>query len=173
MKIKGKQERNPKRCSAPLATALQNNYSRRDFLATAIAAPALVTVLPMIAAAAGDVVVSSPDGRVKVHLLHQSEQLSYRASFKNHDVIETSQLGIIVDGVDLGHRVAVGTIDRYTLREKYPSRGGHSEAANNCNGARIGIKHVGSNTIYTLEARAYNDGIAFRYIVPGSGTRVP
>jgi len=78
-----------------------------------------------------------------------------------------------VDSVDLGHGVAIGAIDRYTLREKYPSRGGHSEAANNCNGARIGIKHVASNTNYTFEARAYNDGIAFRYLVPGSGTRVP
>jgi alpha-glucosidase len=127
----------------------------------------------MIAAAAGDLVVSSPDGQVKFHLLRQTEQLRYRASLKSHDVIETSQLGIIVDGVDLGHGVATGTIDRYTLREKYPSRGGHSEATNNCNGARIAIKHVGSNTIYTLEARAYNDGIAFRYLVPGRDTRVP
>src|SRR2546425_3240659 len=105
MKINDKQEQNRKRCRAPLPTALQNNYSRRDFLATAIAAPALVSVLPTIAAAAGDVVVSSPDGRVKFHLLHQTEQLRYRASFKSLDVIETSQLGIIVDGVDLGHGV--------------------------------------------------------------------
>src|SRR6267143_4652713 len=173
MKINGKQERNPKRCRAPLAPALQNNYSRRDFLSSAIAATALMTVLPMTAMAAGDVVVSSPDGRVKFHLLHQSEQLRYRASLKSHDVIETSQLGIIVDGVDLGHGVAIGTIDRYTLREKYASRGAHSAATNNCNGVRVAIRHVASNTNYTLEARAYNDGIAFRYIVPGSGTRVP
>src|SRR6267143_4718306 len=136
MKINGKQERNPKRCRAPLAPALQNNYSRRDFLSSAIAAPALLTVLPMVDAAAGEVVESSPDGRVRFHLLHQAEQLRYRASFKSHDVIETSQLGIVVDGPDLGHGVAVGTIDRYTLREKYPSRGGHSEVTNNSNRAR-------------------------------------
>jgi len=173
MKINGKQKSNPKRGRASLATALENDYSRRDFLATAIAAPALVTVLPMIAAAAGDVVVSSPDGRVKFHLLRQTEQLLYRASLKSHEVIETSQLGIIVDGVDLGRGVAIGTVERYTLREKYPSRGGHSEAANNCNGARVTINHVATKLIYIIEIRAYNDGVAFRYIVPGSGSIVP
>src|SRR5258708_32208450 len=173
MKINDKQEQNRKRCRAPLATALQDNYSRRDFLSSAIAAPALLTVLPMVDAAAGDVVVSSLDGRVKFHLLREPEQLRYRASFKSHEVIETSQLGIIVDGVDLGHGVAFGTVDRYGLPEQHPSRVGHSEAANNCNGARLTVRHVASNTIYTLEARAYNDGIAFRYLVPGSGTRVP
>ena len=103
-KTKDEPEGNPKRCRAALATALQTtSYSRRDFLASAIAAPVLVAAVPIIAVAAGDVVVASPDGRVKFHLLRQPEQLRYRASLKNHDVIETSQLGIIVDGVDLGH----------------------------------------------------------------------
>jgi alpha-glucosidase len=170
---KDNQTGNPEQRRAPLATALKNGFSRRDFLATAIAAPALVTVLPMIAVAAGDVPISSPDGRVKFHLLRQAEQLRYRASLKNHDVIEPSPLGIIIDGVDLGHGVTIGPIDRYTLREKYPSRGGHSEATNNCNGARIALRHVASNTIYSLDVRAYNDGIAFRYVVPGNGSRVP
>jgi alpha-glucosidase len=173
VKTNGQQEGNPKRCRAPLVTALQNRYSRRDFLASAIAAPVLVTALPMLAAAGSDVVVSSPDGRVQFNLLRQPEQLRYQVSHKSRDVIKTSPLGIIVDGVYLGHGVAIGAVERYTLREKYPGRGGHSEATNNCNGVRVATRHVASNTNYTLEARAYNDGIAFRYIVPGSGSRVP
>ena len=173
MKTNGKQEGNPKRCRAPLVTAFQYRCSRREFLSSAIAAPALVATLPMIAAAAGDVVVSSPDGRVKFLLLGQTDQLRYRVSLKNHDVIETSRLGIIMDGVSLSHGAAIDTVERFTLREKYPGRGGHSEATNNCNGVRVATRHVASNTNYTLEARAYNDGIAFRYLVPGSGSRVP
>jgi len=52
----------------------------------------------------------------------------------------------------------------------------HSEAANICNGARISLRHKPSKTDYTLEVRVYNDGSAFRFIVPEAGNtdiRVP
>jgi alpha-glucosidase len=43
-----------------------------------------------------------------------------------------------------------------------------------CNGARVSLRHAASKTNYTLEVRAFNDGAAFRYIVPGnSKLRVP
>ena len=165
---------NPKRCCTALATALQSTgYSRRDFLASAIAAPALVATLPMIAEATSDIVVSSPDGKVKFHLRYDQYHLRYKASLRNHDAVETSPLGIVVDGVDLSRGIRIGPVDRYKLRETYPTRGGHSQAVNICNGARIAITHQASKTNYTVEARAYNDGIAFRLIVPGSGRRIP
>jgi alpha-glucosidase len=60
------------------------------------------------------------------------------------------------------------------VKETYPWRGVHSQAVNHCNGATIHLKHARSNTTWTLEARAFNDGIAFRQIVPGdSEQRVP
>jgi hypothetical protein len=165
---------NPKRCRAALATALQSTgYSRRDFLSTAIAAPALVATLPIFATAAGDVVVSSPDGKVSFHLLRDQSQLRHRVSFNRREFIESSQMGIVVDGIDFGRDIAIGKVDRYSIREAYPTRGVHSEAANNCHGTRVAITHLPSKTTWILEVRAYNDGIAFRYIVPGSGSRVP
>ena len=167
-------KRNPKRCRAALATALQStSFSRRDFLETAIAAPALVATLPMFAKAAGGVVVSSPDGKLDFRLLRDQSQLRYQISFRRRELIESSQIGIVLDRIDFGHDIAIGQADRYSIRETYPTRGGHSQATNHCNGARIAIRHVASNTNYTFEARVYNDGIAFRYIVAGSGSRVP
>jgi alpha-glucosidase len=168
------QQENPKRCRASLATALQGTgYSRRDFLATAIAVPAILATLPTVALAAGDVVVPSPNGKVIFHLLRDQSQLRYRISFKGGELIELSQMGIVVDGIDLGRDVAIGKLDRYTLRETFPTRGVHSETVNNCSGIRLAITHVPGKETYTLDVRAYNDGIAFRYVVPGSGTRVP
>jgi alpha-glucosidase len=155
-------------------TTKQPSYSRRDFLASAIAAHALTVSLPRFAAAAaGEFTISSPDGKVKFHLLRDQSQLRYRVALKNRPVIETSQLGIIVDGVELGHGVLPGKIERYNIHEKYPTRGGHSEGVNNCSGVRVSVTQVATKTNYTLEVRAYNDGIAFRHIVPGSGSRVP
>ena len=46
-------------------------------------------------------------------------------------------------------------------------------ATDNCNGAKLSMRHNASKTDYVLDVRAYNDGIAFRFVVPGSGSRVP
>ncbi len=169
-----KKKENPKRCRASLATALPStSYSRRAFLSTAIAAPALVAVLPRVPAATSEITVISPDGNVKFQLLRDQSQLRYRVALKSLTVIENSQLGIVVDGVDLGRGVLPGRIKRYKIHEEYPTRGGHSQGLNYCNGVQLAVAHVASRTNYTLEIRAYNDGIAFRYIVPGSGRRIP
>ena len=165
---------NPKRCRAALAVALQSTrYSRREFLATAVAAPAIVAFLPPIATAAGETTVASPDGKIRFHLLHDQTELHYRISFERHETIEQSRLGIVIDSVDFGRNVTIGKIDRYSINDKYPTRGEHSEAFNRCQGAQISLSHVPSKTNYTLDVRTYNDGIAFRYIVPGNGSRVP
>ena len=83
-------------------------------------------------------------------------------------------MGIILDGVDLGQGAEVGHVETYRVREKYPWRGVHSEAINQCNGAKISLKHAKSNTSYTVDVRAFNDGIAFRYVVPGDAAeRIP
>ena len=171
-----KKKENPKRCRAALATALQStSYSRREFLLTAIAAPVFIASLPTIAAAAtvNEITVSSPDGRVQFNLFLDQSRLRYRVTLNRKPVLETSQIGIIVDGVDLGNSVVVGKTQRYAIREKYSSRGVHSEAINNCNESYIAVVHTASGTDYTVEVRVFNDGVAFRYIVPGTGSRVP
>src|SRR5207244_12185371 len=86
--------------------------------------------------------ITSPDGKVQFELLWREQpRLSYQVTFKNKPVIETSLMGIIVDSVDLGQGVEVGKVDAYQVKEKYPWRGVHSEAVNNCNGAKISVKH--------------------------------
>lgn len=46
-------------------------------------------------------------------------------------------------------------------------------AVNSCSGAQIPIHHTKSGSDYQLEVRAANDGVAFRFLVPGEGARVP
>lgn len=164
-------------------------YSRRAFLSTALATPVLAadfssslqkaSLSAMLRAPSGTfaldkIQITSPDGKVQFELLWRDQpRLSYQITLKNKPVIETSLMGIIVDNVDLGQGVEVGKVDTYQVKEKYPWRGVHSEAVNNCNGAKISVKHAKSNTSYTVEVRAFNDGVAFRYVVPGNGQRVP
>jgi alpha-glucosidase len=95
------------------------------------------------------------------------KQLSYQVTFKNNPVIDLARLGIIIDDVDLGKNAEVDKVDNYHVSEKYQSRGVHSRARNHCNGARVRVKHPGTATNYTIEMRSFNDGIAFRHVVPG------
>ena len=79
-----------------------------------------------------------------------------------------------VDEVDLTQEAQPGKAETFRIHEKYPWRGIHSEAVNHCNGARIPVVHAKGGAKYTLEIRAFDDGVAFRHIIPGdSKSRVP
>jgi alpha-glucosidase len=82
-------------------------------------------------------------------------------------VVEPSALRIVVDGFDLPSGVVLGNVETYQIDEEYPWHGAHSTAENQCRGARIALTHDLSMTPYALEVRAFNDGIAYRFIVPG------
>jgi alpha-glucosidase len=124
--------------------------------------------------ASHEVEILSPDGHVQFKVLLQNSALKYEVTFKNKPVIETSPMGIAVDGVSLAEGVEAGKVDRYEVKETYPWRGVHSQAVNHCNGAAISLKHAKSNTSYTLEVRSFNDGVAFRHIIPAEEKpRVP
>ena len=81
--------------------------------------------------------------------------------------------GIVVDRADLADGAQIGAADSYKINETYPWYGPHSTATNNCNGAKVALTYPKTNTSYTLEIRAYNDGVAFRHLVPGQGARTP
>jgi alpha-glucosidase len=126
------------------------------------------------ALAADQAQVLSPDGNVQLKFLLDKGRLDYTVTFKNKAVIERSRVQFSVDGVDLSQGLELGRVERYQVKESYPWRGVHCQAVNNCNGARISLKHSKSNTSYTLDARSFNDAAAFRYIIPGGeSVRVP
>src|SRR6185369_3371289 len=94
-----------------------DSYSRRDFLTTALAVGCSLTLSQTPAsaltrlAAANEIRVLSPDGQVQFILnSNDPAQLSFRITFKGNSVIETSLLGIVVDGIDLSRGAEVGKV---------------------------------------------------------------
>ena len=158
----------------------KDNYSRREFLTSAVAVGCSLTLGQTTATAftrlsANEIRVVSPDGQIQF-VLNSSDpaRISFSITFKGKSVIETSLLGLVVDGIDLSRGVEIGKIDDYKLNEKYLSRGVHSEATNNCSGVRVSVAHKESKTPYVIDVRVFNNGVAFRHIVPGEGKqRVP
>lgn len=116
--------------------------------------------------------ISSPDGKVAFSL-GAAGALSFHIERTGSPVIEPSPLGIVVDGVNLGEGASIATVDRYKVDETYPWRGVHSRAVNRARGARFHLRHASSSTQYTLDVRVFDDAAAFRFVVPGSGKRIP
>jgi len=115
--------------------------------------------------------ITSPDRRIKFELDQQPhDRLAYRVTMKGRAVIERSRLGIVVDGVNLADDAAIGTIERTHQDQRYPTRGVHAIATNRYNGASVGVTHEHSGSRYTIDVRVFDDGVAFRYVVPGAAT---
>jgi alpha-glucosidase len=125
------------------------------------------------AALAADVAVESPDGKIRFLLSTGAKSLQYTITLTGKPVVETSPIGITVDGVRLAEGAEVGRVERYQTNENYPWNGNHSTAIDRSNGAKIAVTHAASHRTYELEIRVADDGAAFRHVVPGTGSRTP
>jgi alpha-glucosidase len=116
--------------------------------------------------------LASPNRAITFELtLGDTGQLTYTISLNARPVVAPSPLGIIVDGRHLGERVTAGKIETYEIDERYPWLGVHDVAVNRCRGARVTLSAPGASEAaiaWTLDARACDDGAAFRYVVPGA-----
>jgi alpha-glucosidase len=116
-----------------------------------------------------ELIIKSPDGKIRV-AVRAGEHLSYSVTFYGQPVLGKSDLGITVDGQDLGlNAVFAGKPETRTIDETYPTRGVHTVAMNHCHAAVIAL--TSGSTQWQLEVRVFNDGVACQYRVPGSGSR--
>lgn len=137
-------------------------------------ASAFITLLMAAAPAirAEALLLTSPDCNVTATISVSDEQrLTYALKRDGVAVIEPSPLGIIVDGADLGVGVELGATTRSVRDQTYPWRGVKSRAIDHANELAVEVVHRSSGVRWSLEARAYDDGFAFRYVVPGEGSR--
>ncbi len=111
--------------------------------------------------------VAGPDGKIKFTILPNAERLTFTVTMGNTIVIEPSPIVMKLDGYDLSSGVVFNNLERYSIDESYPGYGAHSTAVNQCNGAKISLTHDLSFTAYTLEVRVFNDGVAYRHVIPG------
>lgn len=136
---------------------------------------ALLTVAAVAAvlSAAPPVTVVSPDGKVTLTISPGPEgQLVWSASMDRRPVIEPSPLGILIDGVDLGAGAAIQKVERYRVNQKYPWRGTHATAIDRSTGARVALTHEKQGP-FSVDLRVSDDAVAFRFVVPGAGRRIP
>jgi len=126
--------------------------------------------LALIAGMKDKIELSSPDGNLKVVFYKDDAgRLRYELLSKERVVIEGSELGLIVDGVELGKDAQLpGDIEVRTVYEQISTRGNHWSARNYCNTTILSLKT--GKTEWQIEARIFNDGLGFRYLIPGKGS---
>jgi alpha-glucosidase len=138
-------------------------------LAAVLAAAGVV-----IAAPADTIAIKSPGGRVVFTLqTGTASRLQYQLTLDGRPVVLTSRAGIVVDGVDLGEGAERVGVQRSSTNGEYPTRGVHAVAHDRSNDARVMFRHSKSDARFTVEVRVFDDGVAFRYLVPGLGPRTP
>lgn len=114
----------------------------------------------------------SPSCKIAAELeINEAGRLSLSIQRDGDPVSESSLLGITVDGVDLGSGITWNTPQTGSIDETYPTRGWHSKARNHCNFWLIPITHLATGTNWVFELRMFDDGVAYRYLVPGEGER--
>ena len=148
--------------------------SRREFLSQAVSVPAIIALVPAITRAdLTQTTIVSPNGQIHFEFVPDSQKLRYFITLDKRRAIDWSKLSMTVDGVVISDGADIRKVERFQVREKFTTRGVHSTAENICNGARFSIQHLASKTEFILEVRVFNDGAAFRFIVPGVESRTP
>ena len=118
------------------------------------------------------VTLSSPAGEITASIDGDAQgKLVYSVKRGGVTVIAPSRIGVTVDGVDLGAGVSLGEAVVGTVDERYVVPGGKNGSRNQAVTLSLPVTHRPSGQVYTLEARAYDDGFAWRLIVPGVGVR--
>jgi alpha-glucosidase len=112
----------------------------------------------------------SPDKNVVASVSFSAKgQLSYSVRFNSNLVLPESFLGITVGRSTYGHKSIFSSVAHSAFKEKYKVDGGHAIASNGYNQAVFNLSSNGEK--FQLEMRVFNDGVAYRYIVPGAGQR--
>jgi alpha-glucosidase len=119
------------------------------------------------------IAVVSPDGRLSFRLSSDNTDLLFTLLSAKQPLMLPSPLRFLLDGQLITGKARITGTKKYTIHESYPWLGAHSTAGNNCNGAEVRL--VKNGLAYTLDVRVFNDGAAFRVLVPGAdnAVRVP
>ncbi|MGC2656755.1 MAG: glycoside hydrolase family 97 N-terminal domain-containing protein, partial [Bryobacteraceae bacterium] len=117
--------------------------------------------------------MTSPDGAIQLKITTDGGQLMYQVSYQGKPVLEPSVLGLeLQDQPPLGAQMQIASVRTDRIDETYTIPAGKSNPVRNrCNTLSVSLQETTRpHRKLTIEARAYDDGVAFRYLVPDQGT---
>jgi alpha-glucosidase len=135
----------------------------------------LVILLRVAASAPLRVDLVSPNGFLRCLIGNNNGQMTLFVTLNGKTVIDESPIRMSVDGKTITSGIKAGKFRKFKADESFPLFGLHSAAKNIYNGVSVAVTHISSGIKYNLEARVFNDAVAFRIVVPGSDdiVRIP
>ncbi|HEX8322992.1 MAG TPA: glycoside hydrolase family 97 catalytic domain-containing protein, partial [Tepidisphaeraceae bacterium] len=154
----------------------------RSMMMLAVSAVFLSAVSPCLAQTA-PVTLKSPNGALEMTIAtvrgggrgaqqaapQGDGQLSYRVSFQSKPVLEWSAMGLAIENTPvLGAAVRIESSETSSQDETWTAVAGKSSRVrNHYNSVTVNAVEISENgRRLIVEARAYDDGVAFRYSVP-------
>jgi alpha-glucosidase len=115
---------------------------------------------------ASSIALSSPDGTIRMTVAQDGSTLS--VSRKDEQILAPSPLGLELSGSPDFGPLGLINVKKETRKRLIPLTATKAKSAlDYYNGAQITFREVGgSGRTVTLDLRAYNDGVAFRYLLP-------
>ncbi|MDB5022430.1 MAG: glycoside hydrolase [Mucilaginibacter sp.] len=117
-----------------------------------------------------NITVTSPDKKIEFGLSKDRSGLIYRVSYKGQLLIDNSRLSIsFEEGGIFGKNVSLGKPALKRVEETYDLIVGKSSKVHSLsNEVMIPVfENGGSKRQLNIEIRVFNDGAAFRYVIPG------
>jgi len=117
-----------------------------------------------------DIIIKSPNSEIELKIVMQTRnKLYYTVFYKNKLIIENSELGIEFKSATFAEEVQIENINYHTIDEIYEVPfGKSSKAHNHYNEVGFLLKEQhGKCREMKVIARVFDDGLAFRYHIPG------
>ena len=114
--------------------------------------------------------VTSPDGAIKVSVGVASEKPYYQVTYGLKDLVLPSHLGFVLNDGQLGERVEMKGSKTASTDETWTQLWGEDETVvNRYNELTVNFKErTGQKRMMTVVFRVFDDGLGFRYILPGT-----
>ena len=137
----------------------------------------LLMAVSTAAAQTGAVALQSPNGALEISIATLRDesppaaggQLAYRVVFRGQTVFDWSRLGLALDGSPaLGPALRIESSQASSKDETWKSvQGKANPIRNHYNAVSVQtVETAAGGRRLIMEARAYDDGVAFRYVVP-------
>ena len=123
-------------------------------------------MLPILAMAASALTITSPDKSVEFKL--SDDGAHYSVSRKGEEIVASSPLGLVLAQADPYGVLSAVEVHKDSRRHKIPLVATKADAAVDAyNSVTVTYRETaGLHREMSVEARAYNDGVAFRYSLP-------
>lgn len=141
---------------------------KTDLILPVLTLLVFLALLPDALSASLRIDLVSPDGALHCFIGNNNGQMTLFVTRNGKVLIEESPILMSVDGTIITTGFKTGRIKKFKADESFPLFGLHSVAGNTYNGVSVPLTNFESGIKYLIEARAFNDAVAFRIIIPGN-----